>query len=66
MKTFNVISLESGKIRKVIKADSYPEAMKQFEESNISLDDNFIELDEETQKYREQQTRWWDLQSNNF
>jgi hypothetical protein len=66
MKTFNVINLESGKIRKVIKADSYPEAMKQFEQSNISLDDNFIELAEETQKHREQQTRYWDLQSNNF
>jgi hypothetical protein len=62
MKTFNVISLESGKIRKVIKAESYQEAFKQFEESNISLDDNFLELAEETQKQRELQSRWWSIQ----
>lgn len=62
MKKFNVVSLETGKIRRVINAISYDAAILEAEKLGINTDDNMVEMTEETEKNREQQTRWWDLQ----
>lgn len=62
MKKFNLISYETGKIVKRITAISYDDAINQTQE-RYGVDDYFIETAEETEKQREFQTRWWNLQT---
>lgn len=66
MKTiYNIISLETGKIRKRIEANSFDDAVQIA--SNLFncyiLDDYIVETSSETEIHRSQQTRWWSLQS---
>jgi hypothetical protein len=61
MTTFNIISFETGRIMKTIKAISYDKATEQAELLNICMDDYFIQSAEQTEKERSQLTRWYCL-----
>lgn len=62
MKKFNLISLETGMIKKRITALSYDDAVNQIWE-RYGLDDYMLESVEETEKQRELQSRWWSLKT---
>jgi len=65
MAKFNAISLETGKIRKTIIANSYNDAVKIISNMfNCYAEESFIiETASETEQHRAQQVRYWDLQT---
>jgi hypothetical protein len=65
MKRYNLISLETGRIRKVISATGYDNAVQIASEMfNCYAEDCFIiELIQETEHQRTIQTRCWNLQT---
>ncbi len=64
-KMYNIVSLETGRIRTTVEADNYLEAVaKACDKLNCYVEDSYIvETAEETQKWRESLSRWWSLQN---
>ena len=64
-KMYNIVSLETGKIRTTVEATGYDDAVaKACDKLNCYVEDSYIvETAEETQKQRELQSRWWSLQN---
>jgi len=63
MARFNILSLESGKIRKTIQAKNYTEAVEKASEffNCYLFDEYFIETVNETEKHRQKQSRCFKL-----
>lgn len=64
MKKYNIVSLESGRIRAIVMASGFDDAVEKANEklNCYVLDSYFVETAEETQKQRELQSRWFNLQ----
>lgn len=57
MITYNLISNENGRIIKTIKADNLSKATEICHKQGYSLDDEFLEIIEETARYDSMQGR---------
>lgn len=60
---FNLVSLETGRIKKQFSAKDYDDAVSIAEANEWDLDDNFIESSKETDDFRNSMT---DRQWNSF